>query len=620
MYILGFNCYAHDAAAAIMADGQLLGLVEEERFLRRKHVGDFPVNAIRWCCQYAGIQPKDLDHIVYYWDPRLARMKRLLHVLKYFPRSLSLVKSRWGKETPMLRLRHTLTEHFGIDWSRTHFHWAEHHVCHAASCFLTSPFERAAILSIDAAGEWDCTWLGLGEGLDMKPLRKMSFPNSIGLVYGAVTEFLGFHFASGEGKVMGLAPYGNPLNPLPGSANGRFRTYRDVFCDIIRLTDDGGYQVDLSYFHYHIKGRPHWFSPKFYQVFGPPRPFNGPLTQHYTDIAAALQQRTEEVGLHLARWLKQATGADALCMAGGVALNAVMNGRILTSGLFKDVSIHPAANDAGTSLGACFWLWNTVLRNPRTYVFEHAYFGPEYSDDQYQAAIASRLGPQARPGTSVPVKPGLSVRISRRPDAPELAARMLTQGKIISWFQGRMEMGPRALGNRSTLTDPRPANMKDILNARVKFRESFRPFAPSVLEEKVGQWFACDYPSPYMILVYDVLPEKRHLVPAITHVDGTGRVQTVSRKHNPRYYRLIEEFERLTGVPMILNTSFNKRGEPIVNTPEQAIDCFLQTGMDALFLGDYVLEKEVTSAAEVLSEEEIAAARAQADAMEAMQG
>ncbi len=606
MHILGFNCYAHDAAAAIMRDGEFLGLVEEERFLRRKHVGDFPIHSIRWCLDHAGITPKDLDHIVYYWDPKLAQKERIMHVLKHLPRSISLVKSRWGKEAPMKHLQETLTKELGINWNRTKLHFAEHHLTHAASCFLTSEFDHAAIMTLDAAGEWDCTWMGVGKGLDMKPLKKMQFPNSIGLVYGAVTEFLGFHFASGEGKVMGLAPYGKPDAPI-AAGNGKFKSYVDAFRDVIKLTPEGGYEVDLSYFEYHVKGRPNWFSQKFFDTFGPARAFNGPMNQHYMDLSAGLQQRTEEVGLHLAKWLKEQTGADALCMAGGVALNAVMNGKILMSGIFKDVVVHPAANDAGTAIGACFWLWNTVLRNPRKYVFEHAYFGPEWSDADYESAIA-----QTVPNDG-------SVTVEKNEQAPELAGRMLAEGKIISWFQGRMEMGPRALGNRSTLADPRSNEMKDLLNARVKFREGFRPFAPSVLEEKVGEWFTCDYPSPYMILVYDVRPDKMGKVPAITHVDGTGRVQAVSKKHNPRYYRLIAEFERHTGVPMVLNTSFNKRGEPIVHTPQQAIECFLQTGMDGLFLGDYVLVKKVASAARSMTQEELVAAHAQADAAEEAQ-
>lgn len=587
MHILGFDCYGHDSAAAIIRDGHMLGLVEEERFLRRKHVADFPEQSIRWCCQIAGISPPELDHVVYYWNPRLGRLRRALHLLRYFPRSLELVRSRGDKEWNMLRIRRTLRERLGIT-DRTQLHFPEHHLCHAASAFLTSPFDQAAILTIDAAGEFDCTWLGLGRGLDMHCLRKMRFPNSIGLVYGAVTEFLGFRFASGEGKVMGLAPYGDPDR------------YIDRFRDIIRLAPDGHYQVDLSYFAFHYRGRPHWFSPKFHEAFGPARPPEAELTQHHRDVAAALQRRTEEVGLHLARWLRETTGLNRVCLAGGVCLNSVMNGRILLEGVFDEVVVQPAANDAGTALGACYWLWNTRMRQPRSYVFEHAYFGPEWTDAQLRAAIDSRL--QRQPDVTV-----------ERPDRlPQRAAQLLVEGKIIGWFQGRMEMGPRALGNRSILADPRDPRIKDLLNARVKFRESFRPFAPSVLEERAGEWFNSRHPSPYMILVYDVLPDRRHRIPAVTHVDGTGRVQTVSRVHNPRYHALISEFERLTGVPVVLNTSFNIRGEPIVNTPEQAIECFLKSGIDVLFLGDFMLSKSAGSAAQALTDQQVELAQAHA--------
>jgi carbamoyltransferase len=424
----------------------------------------------------------------------------------------------------------------------------------------------------------------------MRPLKRLSFPQSIGILYGAVTEFLGFKFASGEGKVMGLAPYGDPSR------------YIDEFRRIVRLTDDGGYVIDLSYFAYHYLGRPRWFSPKFSRIFGPARDPDGELSQHYIDVAAALQLRTEEVGLHLARWLRRESGLDRVCLAGGVCLNSVMNGRILLEGVFDEVVVQPAANDAGTALGACYWLWNTVMRQPRTYVFEHAYFGPWFEDDQFRRAIDRCVAPDHR------------VAWCKTENAPEQAARLVAEGKIIGWFQGRMEMGPRALGNRSILADPRLPEMKDLLNARVKFREGFRPFAPSVLEEKCGDWFTSSASSPYMIMVYPVHPEKRRLIPAVTHVDGTGRVQTVSRRHNPRYYRLIEEFERITGVPVVLNTSFNIRGEPIVNHPEQAVECFLRTGMDALFIGDYMITKTDDPAGRLLSDEELAVAHASAAA------
>ena len=594
MHILGFDCYGHDAAAAIVRDGDMLGLVEEERFVRRKHVADFPEHAIRWCCEVAEIRPADLDHIVFYWNPSHALLPRAWHLLRHFPRSLELIRSRSGKETTRRGLTRLLSRQLGIT-PDTRIHFPLHHLCHAASTFLTSPFEKAAILTIDAAGEWDCTWMGAGDGLDMTCLQTMQFPNSIGLVYGAVTEYLGYKFASGEGKVMGLAPYGDP------------QRYLDQFRQIIQTRPDGGYQVDLSWFAYHYRGRPNWFSRRFHDVFGPSLEPEAEVTDHHRDVAAALQRRTEEVGLHMARWLRERTGLNKVCLAGGVCLNSVMNGRILLEGVFDEVVVQPAANDAGTALGGCYWLWNTVMRQPRTYRFDHAYFGPAYDDDACRAAIDATLRPEDGVGVE---------NVDDIDRLAERAARMLVDGRIIGWFQDRMEMGPRALGNRSILTDPRSQEMKDLLNARVKFRESFRPFAPSVLEEKTGEWFSSGYPSPYMILVYDVLPEKRALVPAITHVDGTGRVQSISRRHNPKFHRLVEAFERLTGVPMVLNTSFNIRGEPIVNRPEEAIACFLKTGMDALFLGSHVLTKSSVSAAREMSPEQLQAAHASAADMD----
>ena len=583
MHILGFDCYGHDAAAAIVRDGELVGFVEEERYLRRKHIADFPINAMRWCCREAGIAPEDLDHVVYYWNPYLGLGGRFGHILRHFPRSLSLIRSRTDKFVPMLRMKRTVREQLGLDSRRTKVHFAEHHLVHAASTFLTSPYEKAAIMSVDAAGEWCCSWLGYGDGIDLHCLKKISFPHSLGLVYGGLTEYLGFLFASGEGKVMGLAPYGDPSR------------YIDEFRKMVVCKEDGGYRVDLSYFQYHLKGRPHWMSNKFIDRFGPPRAKDGDLTQHYMDIAAAVQLRTEEVCFHMADWLHKRTGLDIVCLAGGVCLNSVMNGRLLERGPFGDVWVQPAANDAGTSIGACYWLWNNKFRNPRTYVMEHAYLGPSYGNTEIEQTIQRA-----------------DISAVRVEDAPQRAAEMLAQGKIVGWFSGRLECGPRALGNRSILANPCQAEMKDVLNARVKFRESFRPFAPSVPEERCGDYFTSDYPSPYMILVYDVREEMKSKIPAVTHVDGTGRVQTVSRRHNPRFHELIERFGEITGVYCVLNTSFNVRGEPIVNTPEEAIECYLKTGMDALFLGDYLLCKEVESAAAAMSEAEVSAARAAA--------
>jgi carbamoyltransferase len=387
------------------------------------------------------------------------------------------------------------------------------------------------------------------------------------MVYGSVTEFLGFRFSCDEGKVMGLAPYGDP------------ETYIGEFRKIVKLEPEGRFSLDMRYFDYHLYGRGHWYSEYFTQVFGPPRKRGEPLEKRHEDIAAALQRITEEAGLHMAGHLHAVTGKPNLCIAGGVGLNSVMNGKVLAHSPFDGVFIQPAASDAGTALGAALVVHSQVLGLPRPSPMPHAYWGPGFSDDEIAAVLAQYNG---------------QLTVRRVPDPARLGAETIAEGKILGWFQGRMEFGPRALGNRSILADPRRADTKDILNARVKHRESFRPFAPSVLEERTGEYFSSDHSSPYMILVYDVLPEKRSIVPAITHVDGTGRVQTVSRDTNPLYWELIKQFEDITGVGLVLNTSFNVMGQPIVCRPEEAIDCFLSTGIDRLIIGGFVVEKDAT--------------------------
>jgi carbamoyltransferase len=561
IYILGFDCYGHDAAAALIKNGKLIAVAEEERFVRRKHTPEYPINAMTWCCQQAGIETQALDHIVYYWDPFRGLGERAKHILKYFPKSLRLLNSRTEKFFPMVVVKRTTRKKLDLN-SSTKVHFAEHHSLHAASAFFVSRFDKAAILSIDAAGEWASTWLGYGEGNRIHCLKQINFPHSLGLVYGGVTEYLGFKFANGEGKVMGLASYGDPDR------------FIDIFRRIVKCSDDGGFEVDLSYFEYHYKGRPFWVSKEFIKTFGPARPRESEILKHHQDVAAALQKRTEEVCFHMAEWLHEKTQLPAVCMAGGVSLNSVMNGKLLQKGPFKDVWIQPMANDAGTSIGACYWLWNEKLKNPRSFVMEHAYLGPQYEEEDVKRAFESA-----------------GVKGIKVDDPPRRAAEYLAQGKIIGWFYGRMECGPRALGNRSILADPRNPDMKDILNSRVKFRESFRPFAPSVLEEKCQDYFDRGYPSPYMILVFNALDSMKSKIPAVVHVDGTVRVQTVTRKQNPFYYELIQHFGQLTDIYCVLNTSFNIRGQPIVNTPEEAVECYLKTGMDALFIQGYLLEK-----------------------------
>ena len=567
MYILGFDCYGHDAAAALLSDGEMVAMVEEERFSREKHTMAFPTGAIRYCLGEAGIEIDDVDHIAYYWDTRLHVLDQLWHIIRYLPKSLRLVRSRFGQNfMPMMDLRRTFRDELGMT-SRAkakRIHQIEHHAAHAASTFLLSPFEEAAILSLDAVGEWTTTWFGVGEGDSFRKLDEIGFPHSIGMVYGSVTEYLGFRFASDEGKVMGLAPYGDP------------ERYISEFRKIVRLEPKGRFSLDMRYFDYHLYGRGHWYSDTFTQVFGPPRKRGEPIGKRHEDVAAALQRITEEVGLHMADYLHAATGKSNLCIAGGVGLNSVMNGKVLEHSPFDDVFIQPAASDAGTALGAALVVHSQILGLPRPSPMQHAYWGPGFSDDQITAALAQF---------------GSRLAYSRVSDPARLGAETVAEGKILGWFQGRMEFGPRALGNRSILADPRGADTKDVLNARVKHREPFRPFAPSVLEERTGEYFSSDHISPYMILVYDVLPEKRSVVPAITHVDGTGRVQTVSRETNPLYWRLIKEFESITGVALVLNTSFNVMGQPIVCRPEEAIDCFLGTGIDRLIIGDFVVEK-----------------------------
>jgi carbamoyltransferase len=567
LYILGFDCYGHDSAAALLQDGEIVAMAEEERFIRRKHTMEFPAHAIRYCLDEAGITIDDVDHIAYYWDHGLHVWDQIWHIVRYFPRSLGLLRSRLGPNfMPMLRLERTLRDKLGLS-ARSKAQKilrAEHHACHAASAFLLSPFQEAAILSIDAVGEWASTWLGVGEGDQFRKLDEISFPHSVGMLYGSVTEYLGFRFASGEGKVMGLASYGDPEVYLP-----KFR-------EIVTLEPKGRFSLDMRYFEYHLRGRGHWVSDAFVELFGPPRQPEGPIEKRHEDIAAALQRITEEIGLHIAEYLHEATGKPNLCLAGGVALNSVMNGRILQEGPFDEIFIQPAANDAGTALGAALWVHSTLLKQPRPAPMEHVYFGPSFTPEEIAATLANYDG---------------RIRYRKVEEPWRVGAELVAQGEILGWFQGRMEVGPRALGNRSIIADPRRPDTKDILNAKVKHRESFRPFAPSVLEEAIGEYFAPDYPSPYMIMVYDVHPEKRDVVPSITHVDGTGRVQSVKRAVNPPYWRLIKAFEDLTGVGLVLNTSFNVRGEPIVCTPTDAVECFLGTGIDRLIIGNYLVEK-----------------------------
>ena len=571
MYILGINAYHGDASAAIVKDGQLIAAAEEERFNRKKHCAGFPAAAVRYCIQAANISVAELDHIGISRDPSAHLHKKILFSITRLPNISGLIAARLANAAKVHDLREELARALVVSPDfPAKFHKVEHHRAHMASCFLVSPFDRSAILSIDGFGDFISTMWGIGENNHIDVLGQVEYPHSAGIVYTATSQYLGFPKYGDEGKVMGLAPYGRPR-------------YLAQFRDIIR-TENGGFKLNLSYFKHDSEGVDMtWedgsptigriFSEKFIETFGPARLSGEPLASMHEDIAASLQARLEEVSFHILNKLHQETKSDRLCLAGGVAYNSVMNGKILLNTPFREVFVQPAAGDSGTAVGVCYYIHNVVLQRPRSFVMEHAYTGPEFTNGQIESVVR-----------------GTDFNCNELSDSELtlLAAQAIADGKIVGWFQGRMEFGPRALGNRSIIVDPRRAEMKDILNARIKKREPFRPFAPSVLEECVADYFEQTHPSPAMLMVYQVKQDKRGVIPAVTHVDGSGRLQTVSRSNNPRYHQLISDFDRLTGVPVVLNTSFNE-DEPIVCTPEEALNCFQRTRMDVLFLGNYML-------------------------------
>jgi carbamoyltransferase len=572
--ILGLNAFHGDAAAALVIDGELVAAVEEERLNRVKHVAGFPALALKWCLDEADVAPADLAHVAIGRDPRANLEKKVMRTLRHGA-SLSFMRSRLENAAKVRDVRGAVAEALGVprDDIKAQFHNVEHHQAHVASAFFVSPFEDAAILTVDGFGDFASTMLAEGHDNHFEVLERVLFPHSLGILYTAVTQWLGFPHYGDEGKVMGLAPYGDPDRLLP-----KMR-------ELVSLEGDL-FELDLSYFTHHDEGVDMtWangspmigriFSSRLSELFGEARGPGEELTSHHEDVAAALQVVLEDAYLHLVRTLWERTHIPNLCLAGGVALNAVANGRILPETPFENVYVQPAAGDSGTAVGAAYYVWNQKLGKPRGFVMEDAATGPSYDDGANGAALRAA---------------GLeSERLSDEELFP-LVAERIAAGDVVGWFQGRMEFGPRALGNRSIVADPRRHDMKDILNARIKHREPFRPFAPSILAESTGAWFEQDYPSPFMVLVYKLRADKRESVPAVSHVDDTGRVQTVLERVNPRYYRLIAEFEKQTGVPILLNTSFNEN-EPIVMTPEQATETFLETSMDILVLGNHVVRR-----------------------------
>ena len=599
MYILGVSCYYHDSAAALLKDGELVAAAEQERFSRRKHDFGFPEQAIDFCLEQAGIQPADLEYVVFYEKPLLKFERILQSTLQTFPQSYAVFRESmitWFNEKLWIKSQ-ILNK---LDLPEDKMLFVEHHLSHAASALFCSPFEEAAVLTIDGVGEWTTATVGRGTAnwpgsQDPRPnaidlFGETRFPHSLGLLYSAFTAFLGFRVNNGEYKVMGMAPYGEP------------NRVSDVY-KLLEVAPDGSFRLDMSYFTFH-HSTVSSFGPKLVDLFGEPRVHDADfyvphmlpnpakphwdaatagVNQRYADIAASVQRVTEETLLKMAFHAHKRTGSKNLCMAGGVALNSVANGRIARETPFERIFIQPAAGDSGGALGAALYAYHVMLGKPRTFTLEHAYYGKGYPAGEMQTAIEAS-----------------GCRSTSVDDIDQRAALIvddLLAGKVIGLYQGRFEWGPRALGNRSILADPRSAGMKDRVNDTIKYREPFRPFAPVVLEARAGEFYdglngAADlYPLRYMLMVYPTRPGQGEKIQAVTHEGGTGRLQTVRREWNPLYYRAIEMFGEATGVPVLLNTSYNLRGEPIVNTPENALDTFHKSELDTLYMDRFVIRK-----------------------------
>lgn len=594
MYILGISCFYHDSAVALIQDGKLVAAAMEERFTRQKNDSGFPNKAIAFCLKFAGITAADLDYVVFYEKPLVKFERIILTTLSTFPKSSGMWRDgmiKWLKDK--LWIKNIIQKEVGIKYDRVLF--CDHHMSHAASAFFSSPFKEAAVLTIDGVGEWTTTTLGTATSVwagetgsnSINLFGEQRFPHSIGLLYSAFTAYLGFHVNNGEYKVMGMAPYGTPK-------------YVDKVQKLFQQnTADGGFHLNMDYFSYHYSSE-NTYNQRFVDLFGAPRPPESDFftmatnperagetaamaeNQRYADIAASIQRVTEDALITIANRLHEKTGMKKLVMAGGVALNTKANYRILNETPFEEIYIQPAAGDDGGALGAALWAYHLVLNKPRDWVLPNAYWGESYSDAQIKAFLDAK-----------------GVKYTRYEDNEDamldLLAQKLTQEKVIGFFQGRFEWGPRALGNRSIIADPRSEAMKEVVNTKIKFREPFRPFAPVILRDRATEYF--DYPEVaeheaprYMLMVSPIKPDKQDQIQAVCH-QGTGRLQTIERETNPRYYGVIERFGNLTGVPVLLNTSFNLRGEPIVSSPRDAWNTFTQSDIDILTLGSFVVEK-----------------------------
>jgi len=581
MNILGINAYHGNASAAVVCDGRLVAAVEEERFNRVKYAAGFPAQAVRYCLEEAGLTLANIDHVAVPRNPYARLGTKLLYAI----RMPSFARGRVKVLRKFTGVREALAQMFDKDPAelKATFHRVEHHLAHLASAYFVSPFERAAVLSADGLGDFASTMWGTGEGSSLRVDGSIAFPHSLGLYYTAVTQYLGFLKFGDEYKVMGLAAYGQSEQ-------------LDAFRKIVQFDErskENGFRLGLAYFTHHRTGPDmSWaeadktptlgklYSEEMPQRLGPSRAPEEPVEHRHRNLAASLQARLEEVYLGMLKKLAGTTSEKAVCLAGGVAFNCVANGKIFEATPFQQVYVQPAAGDAGLAVGAAFYVWHQILGKPRSFVMDHAYWGPGFGNSEIKKAID---GSSVRQG-------GYSVAELQETELVRRAAAMIAEGKILGWFQGRAEWGPRALGNRSIVADPRRPEMKDVLNKRIKHREVFRPFAPSILAESTGEWFTRSDPSPFMSMAYPVRPQKRDKIPAPTHVDGTARLQTVTGEANPRYWELIRAFRHATGVPVVLNTSFNDN-EPIVCRPEEALDCFLRTQMDALALGDFLITR-----------------------------
>lgn len=561
-YILGLSCFYHDSACCLLKDGQVVFAAHEERYTRKKHDESLPLKAIGQALKFAGITMQDIDSVVFYEKPLLKFFERLIPTyIKVWPKGFFsyhramhewMQKKLWIPQLIERELKYKKPILF-----------AGHHESHAASAYYPSGFEDAAVVTVDGVGEMATTTIGHGKGSELKMLKEIHFPHSLGLLYSAMTYYLGFRVNSAEYKVMGLAPYGEPK-------------YMKEMRELIDIKEDGSFALNMKYFTYEFGLR--MTGRRIEKLFGQPtRKSESALTQFHKDVARSLQEITNEAMLKLAIEAKRLTGSKNLCMAGGVALNCVANGKILQAGIFENIFVEPAAGDAGGALGAALAAWHRQFGQTQRWKMNHVYLGNEYDDAQIEAVLKAE---------------GIPYEKFSGDDVIAKTAELLQGENVVGWFQGRMEFGPRSLGSRSIIADARnPENWKKV-NLKIKFRESFRPFAPTVLEDKVSQWFKLDRESPYMLIVADTLESKRSIIPAVTHVDGSARIQTIRRDQNPRYYDLIQKFEQKTGCPVIINTSFNVRGEPIVESPKDALNCFLHTHMDYLVLGNCIVDKK----------------------------